>query len=349
MKFNKKSLVDFNNEYRMVYFRYADLLGIDGVVSNVPIIKKTLPPHCETYYIKPSSEEENMITVFANGDKSYGPEFEDVKMFITYTKIDFGGDDRLELSSNRFRIYQDIMYRYELKEWIEEMREYRRRYLISQAAKERKKKEEERKEKERLKEILKVARVSVNDGWLEVLYANRIIVSDFYDKDAYKYYICASGANGVVRPDMLMCNYDENLTMFGTILSPVPIFMRKEFVELRSISIFDTEVRADDAARWIRRRICEYDARELLTVETIKEVVTNLLIKRDNFNPGKETHEEYIKNNSYEVAKAIKKRLGGSGVIGKIGDDYVWVNTVTGRCYDHSGRRKGKVKYEPEE
>ena len=107
MKFNKNNLVDFNNEYRTIYFNHAELLGVDGVVSNVPILKGTLPPYCKTFYIKPHSEDKDLLTVLKKGDRSYGAEPEDIKMFITYQKIDISGN-QVDISSSEFHIYKNI-------------------------------------------------------------------------------------------------------------------------------------------------------------------------------------------------------------------------------------------------
>lgn len=349
MKFNKKSLVDFNNEHREIYFRHAELLGVDGVVSNVPIFKKSLPPHCETYYIKPHAEDKDLLNVLKKGDRSYGSELEEITMFITYQKIDFGGDNRrsAEICSDDFYIYRNIMYRYELGEWIEDMRECRRSYLRSRSIEIRKKKKVEEKEKERLKGVLNEAKINVNNICLEVLYANRIIIGDFY-KEGYKYYICSQEKGDWARPDRVTdVSTMDDVTMFGTIISPVPIFMDgKRLVKLHSISIdFKSEVNVENATDWIRKYIREYDIHErIVIINRIEEAVTNLLIKSD-FDPEKDSCEEFIKNNSYEVAKAIKNGFDGRGAIGKIGDDYVWTNIVTGRSYDYKGRREGKVKY----
>lgn len=343
MKFNKNNLVDFNNEYRTIYFNHAELLGVDGVVSNVPILKGTLPPYCKTFYIKPHSEDKDLLTVLKKGDRSYRTEPEDIKMFITYQKIDISGN-QVDIRSSEFHIYKNIMYRYELEDWIKEMREYRRQYLISKSREIKKKKKAEEEEKERLRGVLNKGSIVVNNICIDVLFANRIIIGDFY-KDGYKYYICSS-KNDNPLPDMLTNKCDMDLTMFGTLLSPVPIFMEKESVELQYINInFNAEVSVDNAEYWIREKISEYDDHELLILEKIEEVITGILAKLNNFNHDNDTYEEYLKKNSYEIAEAIKESFGGKGMIGKIGDYYVWTNIVTGRSYDYKGRREGHVEY----
>ena len=298
-------------EAQDVEFVKAHICGADGLIPSVHLDESTLPKKVFPYYIKIDGEKAiiEMPEVAEDKENSY--------MFITYR------DDLLPDGSKSLRypkwLFQISTRKVKWRGVTASLRRSRRIYEYWESG--------EYLIKEKPPEPdFKIASIEVNGGIIDVLFANRIIVGDFYDKDAYKYYICASGTNGVVRPDMLMEKYNENSSIFGTILSPVPIFMREESVELMSITISDIGMDVDDALLWIRRSIFDYDIHEQTIIDIIHEVANEKL-------------------NSYEIAKAIKSRIG-CGVIGKIGDDYVWTNIVTGRSYDRKGRREGCVEYD---
>ena len=117
---HRHDAVEFCDENRTIYFRRAKLFGVDGLVPNVPLLRSSIQIKPRLHYV--FVDVENSMASCAVGNRQYinDKSIFDMKMFITYKKVEIG-DGHLE--EGDFEIQQNkFVYRYELESWARDHR-----------------------------------------------------------------------------------------------------------------------------------------------------------------------------------------------------------------------------------
>ena len=115
MKYN---VIDFDNEYQTIYFRKAKLFGVNGLVPNVPLSRESICKYrWKLHFV--FIDESNAYIVNTARRYINGKPVSDMTMFITYKNIDIKDGN---LKEGDFVVTDKFVYRYELKDWAEDMR-----------------------------------------------------------------------------------------------------------------------------------------------------------------------------------------------------------------------------------
>ena len=340
----KVEMIDFNGDEEIA-FRFASLLGSNGLITDTVNIKRsTLPRTKGTTYFCYFVKDRVNPSVAYRASYVRADELCKLRLFITCKQINcLKNSLTFDLVENDLKIDEKspIIYRKDFQNQMDIL----------------KAKEIDREETENVKipkdgtRVIKdvgefsIVKIRLFKKWHEVLYTKYVLRDECYS--GYRYYVVYGEEQKV--PALITNKFTTDISKIcGTILSPVPINLfgnaaRFDFYELRYTGAV---VWSSRYTSWLYGKDHDSDQKEFRILDHIKMLIEEEYIE-DGF-IDKYDSAKYLQSNTLAFAKALKFKLG-RGTIGCVGRSMrcVWIDDETGRAYNANGRVEDAIIIDP--